>query len=128
MKRAVFLSILAAITLNAVSQVNNIQVHLSGYNVNDTIRLDDLLKISKMFLNSRNYPVISFVMVYNYGNYDYMMISNSNSLTEDMKNRLTKFRTMNVRILKISFKAITVVTPQNEQIKLGPLKYILKIT
>lgn len=119
---------LIAITFIAVCQVkDNIQTRIPNYKENDTIKLDDLLKIRNIFLCDKNYPVVSFVLVYTYSNYDYMMVSNSNNLTEDMKNRLMKFKNMNVKFLKISFKAITVRTPQNEEIKTRALKYNLKI-
>jgi len=128
MKRIVAFLMLIAITFIAVCQVkDNIQTRIPNYKENDTIKLDDLLKIRNIFLCDKNYPVVSFVLVYTYSNYDYMMVSNSNNLTEDMKNRLMKFKNMNVKFLKISFKAITVRTPQNEEIKTRALKYNLKI-
>lgn len=106
---------------------DNILTRLPDYRENDTIKLDDLLYKKEMFICNKNYPVLSFVLVYKYGNNDYMMISKSNYLTEDMKNRLAKFRSMNIAYLNISFKAITVRTSQMEEIKTRPLKYILKI-
>jgi hypothetical protein len=129
MKKILTFLILISITITAICQEkDNIQIRIPGFRENDTIKLDDLLKMKDVFLCNKNYPVVSFVLVYNYSNFDYMMISNSNSLTEDMKKRLLGFKDRNVKFLKISFKAITVITPQNEQIKTGPpLKYILRI-
>lgn len=129
MKRIITSLVFILIAFIASSQdKNNIKIQMRGYKENDTVRIDDLLKIKDIFLCNKNYPVVSFVFVYTYGLNDFMMISNSNNLTEDMKNRLIKFRSMNVAVMKISFKAITVVTPQNEQIKTSPsLKFILRI-
>jgi hypothetical protein len=57
-----------------------------------------------------------------------MMVSKSNKLTDDMKKRLIGFERMNVKLLKISFKAITVETSLKEQVKTGlQLKYTLRI-
>lgn len=126
----IFASLLfAALSLSAVSQLQyNIQVEIPGYKQNDTIDLVDLLNMEYIFRCNEKFPITGFVLVYNYGNYDYMMISKSNNLTDDMKNRLTRFESMKVKILKISFKAITVETNLKEQIKTTrQLKYILRI-
>lgn len=126
----IFASLLfAALSLSAVSQLQyNIQVEIPGYKQNDTIDLVDLLNMEYIFQCNEKFPITGFVLVYNYGNYDYMMISKSNNLTDDMKNRLTRFESMKVKILKISFKAITVETNLKEQIKTTrQLKYILRI-
>jgi hypothetical protein len=129
MKKLFVSLVFTAITFIAFCQVkNNIQVQIPGYKENDTIKLEDLLNMGYIFQCNKNYPVVSFVLVYTYGNNDYMMISKSNKLTDDMKSRLIRFETINVKILKISFKAITVETSLKEQIKTGPqLKYTLKI-
>jgi hypothetical protein len=128
MKRFILSLAFAAITLLVVCQDKvSYQAQVSNYRENDTIKLEDLLKLKDIFTINKNCPVLSFVLVYNYGNYDFMMIGKSNSLTDDMKNRLTKFKSMKVKSLKITFKAITIKTPLNEEIKLKPLKYCLKI-
>jgi len=128
MNKTVAIFGLISITLVAICQSkDNIQMSIPNYRENDTIKLDDLLSRNYIFLCNKNYPVLSFVLGYKYGNNDYMMISKSNSLTEDMKNRLYKFKSMKVSYLNISFKAITVRTTQMEEIKTGPIKYILEI-
>jgi len=128
MKKIVAFIGLLSITFFAICQnKDNIQTRIPDYNEKDTIKLDDLLSRKDIFICNKNYPVLSFVLVYKYGNNDYMMISKSNYLTEDMKTRLVKFKSMNIAFLNLSFKAITVRTPQMEEIKTGPLKYILKI-
>jgi len=130
MKRTVLSLLFAGITFISLCQTKyNIEVQIPGYKENDTINLVDLLNMNYIFqCNNKNFPIVGFVLVYTYGNNDYMMISKSNKLTDDMKNRLIRFESMNVKILKISFKAITVETSLKEQIKTGPqLKYILRI-
>ncbi|MCX6302313.1 MAG: hypothetical protein NTW82_09015 [Bacteroidia bacterium] len=129
MKKIVTFLMLIAITIIAHCQdKDNIQIRIPDYKENDTIILEDLLNMEYIFLCNKNYLIISFVLVYTYGNNDFMMISKSNKLTDDMKKRLIGFESMNVKFLKISFKAITVETSLKEQIKTGPqLKYTLRI-
>jgi hypothetical protein len=129
MKKIVTFLMLMAITIIAHCQdKDNIQIRIPDYKENDTINLEDLLNMEYIFLCNKNYLIISFVLVYTYGNNDFMMISKSNKLTDDMKKRLIGFENMNVKLLKISFKAITVETTLKEQIKTGPqLKYTLRI-
>lgn len=129
MKKIVTFLMLIAITIIAHCQdKDNIQIRIPDYKENDTIILEDLLNMEYIFLCNKNYLIISFVLVYTYGNNDFMMVSKSNKLTDDMKKRLIGFESMNVKFLKISFKAITVETSLKEQIKTGPqLKYTLRI-
>jgi hypothetical protein len=129
MKKIVtFLMLMAITTVAQCQDKDNIQIRIPDYKENDTINLQDLLNMEYIFLCNKNYLITSFVLVYTYGNNDFMMISKSNKLTDDMKKRLIGFESMNVKLLKISFKAITVETSLNEQIKTGPqLKYTLRI-
>jgi hypothetical protein len=128
MKNLVTSILFMTISFIAICQNNdNIKALITGYKENDTIKLDDFLKIKEISLNKNNYTVISFVLVYTDNKYDFMMKGNSNNLNDEMKKRLLNFKNMNRKFLKITLKAITVQTPQNEQIKISPLKYILKI-
>jgi hypothetical protein len=123
-----FLMLIAITNIAHCQDKDNIQIRIPDYKENDTINLQDLLNMEYIFLCNKNYLIISFVLVYTYGNNDFMMISKSNKLTDDMKKRLIGFESMNVKLLKISFKAITVETSLKEQIKTGPqLKYTLRI-
>ncbi len=128
MKKLVTIFVFVTITFFAPAQDrNNVRALISGYKENDTIRLDDFLKIKEISLSNKNYKVENFVLVYTDNGYDFMMKGNSNTLNEEMKNRLLKFKSRNIKYLKITLKAIAYKTSQNEEIKTGPIKYVLKI-
>ena len=127
MKKLLTFSVFIAITIFIWGQdKNNVRPFIPGYKENDTIRLDDFLKIKEISLSNKS-KVESFVLVYTDNGYDFMMKGNTNTLNEEMKARLLKFKSRNLKYLKISLKAVAYRTLQNEEIKTGPVKYVLKI-
>jgi hypothetical protein len=127
MKKLVTISVFIAMTIFILGQdKNNVRPFITGYKENDTIRLDDFLKIKEISLSNKS-KVESFVLVYTDNGYDFMMKGISNTLNEEMKARLLKFKNRNLKYLKISLKAVAYRTPQNEELKTGPVKYVLRI-
>jgi len=127
MKKLFTLSVFIAITIFSWGQDRNtVRPFIPGYKENDTIRLDDFLKIKEISLSNKA-KVESFVLVYTDNGYDFMMKGKSNTLNEEMKARLLKFKARNIKYLKIAIKAVAYKTPQNEEQRTGQVKYVLRI-
>ena len=43
---------------------DNVKVSIKGYNANDTIKLDDFLRLSELSLNNKNYSIASYRFSY----------------------------------------------------------------
>lgn len=126
MKKEITFFVFIIITIYAIGQNTNVRPYITGYKENDTIRIEDFLKIKEIALNNKS-KVEGFVLVYYDNGYPFMMKGTSNTLNEEMKARLLKFKSRNLNYMKIEIKAVAYRNSKNEEIRTGPVKYVLKI-
>ncbi|NOU17512.1 MAG: hypothetical protein HOO91_08135 [Bacteroidales bacterium] len=128
MKKLIISLALLAITSTAICQTKqNIQACIKGYNLTDTIQIDDLIRIGELSLNTKEYSIVGFGLVFMGGVFLTEFKSNSNKLTDEMRSALTGLKGKNMRVIKICFENITIVTPSDNRRNIGALIYRLKI-
>ncbi|NVO10905.1 MAG: hypothetical protein HXX16_13150 [Bacteroidales bacterium] len=128
MKKLIISLALLAITSTAICQSKqNIQASIEGYKLTDTIQIDDLLRIGELSLNTKEYSIVSFGLVFMGGVFLTEFKSNSNKLTDEMKNALTDLKTKNIKTIKICFENITIAIPPSKRSNIGALIYRVKI-
>jgi hypothetical protein len=127
MKKLLLSLAFITVTLIAGSQSNvNFQVMIPGYKTNDTIKIADFLKLTELTLNNKEYSIVKFTLAFTDGVSDYEEVSNSNKITDKMKNGLSKVQLHDSKPRHIVLKDITVQSSQNKDLKLENLVYIIK--
>lgn len=66
-------------------------------------------------------------MLFSNNGYDFEFVSNTNIITDEMKNALSKIKNKDSKIKYIVIKNITVQTTQNQKTKIDDLVYKLKL-
>ncbi len=128
MKKLVFISMLLSVTIIATCQDNsNIKALIAGYNSGDTIKIADLLRLTGISLNNKEYAIVSFTMLLSDGKFDYEYVSNSNKITDEMKNALSKIEFNTPKTKYIAIKDIMVQKSQENKIKIENLICKVKI-
>jgi hypothetical protein len=128
MKKLLLFLTFTAITLFANSQDNaKILAMIGGHKSNDTIQIADFLKYTDITTSNKEYPIVSFVMLFSDKSGDYEMMSQSNKITDQMKDALSKMKSKDSKIKIIVFKDITVQSSQNKRTKIDDLVYKLKL-
>jgi len=128
MKKLIISLTLLFIASTAICQSKqNIQACIEGYKLSDTIQIDDLLRIGELSLNTKEYSIVSFGLVFMGGVFLTEFKSNSNKLTDEMKSALTGLKTKNMKTVKICFENIIIASPPNNRKYLGSLIYRLKV-
>ena len=106
---------------------NNIQAMIAEYKENDTLTIDDFLTLKEMDLNDSDYKITSFALILVDSGFVKEIKSNSNLITDQMKDALLNFNDKSKEVTKIYFKNITIQSPQNQELKIKSLVYILKL-
>jgi hypothetical protein len=129
MKKLLFSLVLMATFFIANCQVkDNVQAQIAGYKYNDTIKIDDFLRIGEISLNSKDYSIESFILSFTYGGFKMEYKSNSKRLTEEMKKELMIYRgKKDIQVLLISLFDISVTKPNTKPIKIGDLIFRVKM-
>lgn len=128
MKKLIISLALLAITSTAICQTKqNIQACIEGYKLSDTIRIDDLIRIGELSLNTQEYSIVGFGFLLMDSGFLKEFKSNSNKLTDEMKSALTDLKTKNMRMVKICFENIIIASPPNNKKNIGALLYRLKV-
>jgi beta-lactamase regulating signal transducer with metallopeptidase domain len=104
-----------------------VQAVITGYKMNDTIKMADFLKLSEISLNNREYSVLSFQLAFEDNGIDFIAHSNSNKITEEQKNIFLKRKDKTKDIIRIYIERIKVQQSQGNIIDIPPLIYSLKI-
>jgi hypothetical protein len=127
MKKLLLSLTFIAVNLIAGSQTNvNVRAMIPGYKTNDTIKIADFLKLTEISLNNKEYSIVKFTLAFSDGLSDYEEVSNSNKITDKMKNALSKLQLHDSKPRHIIMKDISVQSSQNKSLKLENLVYILK--
>jgi beta-lactamase regulating signal transducer with metallopeptidase domain len=108
-----------------------VQAMITGYKMNDTIKMADFLKLSEISLNNREYSVLSFQLAFDENDdkngISYIAHSNSNKITEEQKNIFSKRKDKTKDIIRIYIESIRAQNSQGKIIDIPPLIYSLKI-
>lgn len=127
MKKLLLSLAFIAVTLIAGSQTNvSVRAMIPGYKTNDTIKIADFLKLTEILLNNKEYSIVKFTLAFSDGLSDYEEVSNSNKITDKMKNALSKLQLHDSKPRHIIMKDISVQSSQNKSLILENLVYILK--
>jgi hypothetical protein len=129
MKKLLFFFVFMVASIIGNCQVkDNIQAQIAGYKYNDTIKVDDFLRIGELSLNSKEYSIESFSLSFTYGGFNMEYKSNSKGLTEEMKKELMIFSgKKDLQVLTINLFDISITKPKTKPIKIGDLIYRLKM-
>jgi len=121
--KKLFLSFtLIAISFIANCQnVDKVQAMITGHKMNDTIKIADFLKLSEISLNNKEYSIVSFRQSFKDGNLYESHDSNSNKITDEMKNGLSKMKNKDPEIMKIYIENINVQKSKGKAINISPL-------
>ena len=66
-----------------------------GYNLNDTIDLEEFLNVDRLSIDDNDFTISSFVLTYSDGEYDTATKNNSGKITDNMKKILLKLKNGN---------------------------------
>ena len=128
MKKLVILLSIISFTIIAIGQnKGTAHAYLEGYKTNDTIRIDDLIRVGEISIDNNSFSVVNFKLVFIDGGFLAEYKSSSNKFTEEMKNALLKLKTRNTKSVKILFEDIIVLTPENTKSNIGILLFKVKI-
>lgn len=131
MKKLMLTFTLIAVSLIANSQEKNIQAMIGGYKLKDTINLADFIKLKELTLNNKDYNIIKYTLSYNRSGSEITYTSNSQSITNEMKNDLIDYKksylSKDMKFVKIYMDDITIQSPQKQELKTQPLTYYIRI-
>ena len=128
MKKLVLSFLIVAIPFIANCQNNKaIEALIPGYKQNDTIKIDDFLKIEKLSTNNKDYTIKSFTLIFMDRGFLKEFASTSNKITDEMRNAISSLKDKNIRNVKLYFDNVIIVTPQGKSVMVGSLIYKLKI-
>ncbi|NVO03366.1 MAG: hypothetical protein HXX09_11765 [Bacteroidetes bacterium] len=90
MKRVIVIFVILMATYGAKCQeqlsrgINNeaVAVRIDGYKTNDTIKLDDFLRLSELSLNNKEYSIASYKFSYTKHGVTKEVVAKSNELTD----------------------------------------------
>jgi len=105
---------------------DNVQAMITGHKMNDTIKIADFLKLSEISLNNKNYAIVRFSMNFNDKDLFISSNSNSNKITDQMKNGLLNRKDKDKEIIKLYIENINVQKSLGKEINVTPLIYYLK--
>lgn len=100
---------------------------MPGHQSNDTITIGDIYKFSEILLDNKEYSIVSFTIFFSDSGYDYENKSNSNRITDEIKNALLNIKEKNAKFKLIVFKDIYIQKSQGKIVKIGESIYKLKL-
>ena len=128
MKNILFSFVLVTISLFANCQKNSdIQALIAGYKQHDTIPIADLLKVTELSLDNKDYTIASFtttVMTQGYANSE---TTKSNKITDKTKKLFVDLKKNKVEINTVYFEDIIILSPNNEEKTIGTLVYRIRM-
>jgi hypothetical protein len=128
MKKLLVSFALIAISFIANSQnVDNVQAMITGYKLNDTIKVSDFLKLSEISLNNKDYRIVSFRLTFEENKLLKAQDSKSNKISDEQKNMVSNIKDKDREVRKMYIENIVVQKSQNKSIEIKPLIYSLKI-
>ncbi len=128
MRTLILLIAFVAISSIAKCQDNiTVQSEIRGYMPNDTIGIDEFLKIGELSIDKAGYDIVSYGLDFMDSGFLQEYKSNSNKLTEEMRSAITNLKKKNMKVTKIFFEDIKIKSPKGIIISGGGLLYVLKI-
>ena len=126
MKRLILLVIVSFIVSIALGQTN-IEAFLYGHKANDTISIDDFLCIQNLSVNNGDYTILGFQLNIMDRGFLKEFKSDSDKITQEMKDAVENLKNKNMKVTKIFFENIKVKTPEGKIKTIGGLLHIIKI-
>jgi hypothetical protein len=99
---------------------SEITAQIAGYKLNDTIKIDELIKSGELIPADKS-EIVSFTLLFTYNGSDYKFFSKSGKMTEEMKKALSWIKPAKNEIRIIIFKDITIETENKERNIIEPL-------
>jgi len=128
MKKKVLSLVFATMSLFAESQdYLNTHALLAGHQFSDTIKIEDIFKFSEIVLDNKDYSIVSFSLFFRDSGYDYEFRSNSNNITDEMKEALLNIKQRDTKLKIIVFKDIYIQRTKGRVVKIGDSIYKLKL-
>ena len=128
MKKKVLSLVFATMSLFAESQdYLNTHALLAGHQFSDTIKIEDIFKFSEIVLDNKDYSIVSFSLFFRDSGYDYEFRSNSNNITDEMKEALLNIKQRDTKLKIIVFKDIYIQRTKGRVVKIGDSIYKLKM-
>lgn len=128
MKKGVFSLVFVAISLFADCQdYLNTHALLAGHQFSDTIKIEDIFKFSEIVLDNKAYSIVSFTLFFKDSGYDYEFKSNSNIITDEMREALLNIKQRDAKLKIIVFKDIYIQRTKGKIVKIGDSIYKLKL-
>lgn len=128
MKKLIISLALLIIASTAICQSKqNIQAYIEGHKLSDTIKIDNLIRIGELSLNTKECSIVGFSFVFIDNGFVKELKSNSNKLTDEMMSALADLKAKNVKMIKICFDNITIAIPPSRRSNIGALIYRVKI-
>lgn len=128
MKKEVLSLVFAAMSLFAESQdYLNTHALLAGHQFSDTIKIEDIFKFSEIVLDNKDYSIVSFSLFFRDSGYDYEFRSNSNKITDEMKEALLNIKQRDTKLKIIVFKDIYIQRTKGKVVKIGDSIYKMKL-
>lgn len=124
--------ILFSIMFSVISLIGNCQnlprvnAMLTGYKKRDTIKIADFLKLSEVSLDNKEYSITSFNMTFYDGGSTVRFDSNSNKITDEMKNGLSNRKDKDSKFFILYIQRITAIKSQNETVRVPALAYLIQ--
>ncbi len=126
MRKLILLAIASCIVSITTGQTN-IEVFLNGHKGNDTIAIDDLLRIQNLSVSNNDYMVVGFQLNIMDRGFLKEFRSSSDKITQEMINAVEALKNKNIKTSKIFFENIKVKMPEGNVKDIGGLLYIIKI-
>lgn len=128
MKKILFSFTFIVISLIANCQnTKNIQAAIASYKYRDTIKIADFLRLSEVSLNKKEYSIVSFTLSFKDNSYVVSFESNSNKITDEMKNGLKNRKDKDAEYINLIVERIIAQTSQSKNIRIAALVYKLKM-
>jgi len=128
MKKKVLSLVFATMSLFAESQdYLNTHALLAGHQFSDTIKIEDIFKFAEIVLDNKDYSIVSFSLFFRDSGYDYEFRSNSNNITDEMKEALLNIKQRDTKLKIIVFKDIYIQRTKGRVVKIGDSIYKLKL-
>lgn len=127
MKTAVITIALLLITAIAYCQAQEtINAQVEGYQVGDTISIDDFLKNGKLIVDRKDCNVVGFTLLV-WAGYVQEYRSDSCTITNEMRRKLEELKSKGIKTSKLYFHAIKIRNEKGEQQVAGDVIYRLKL-
>jgi hypothetical protein len=125
MKKLILFILSAVLSVNLPAQKidNLVAIVIPGINTTNTVKLDDLLKISSFPASKEGYKITSFTISFTDKGVAVESTSTSNAITEDMRIVLGKIKDAKLDPVKLTFSNINGLNPKGKPI-LFPAKTI----